>query len=430
MKPRAHIVAVLAVLALVVVVGAAAGQPAGVSSGAECCGGGKSAITATIGGFQFCQTNRCDIPVGDTLEKDLYTWTQTLTIDGTLDGDLTAWFQSGTINGAVTQDLNVFAQDLTVSGEVGDDIRAIANNMNILGTVKGNVLAAGSFVRVGEGAVIDGDLLVGAGTVTIDGEVKGAVRIGTGHLTLNGTIGGDAHIATDGGITMGNDATIGGDLHYEGPAQIEFSHGAVKGAITFKAKDEDKELEDIQSAIGRFTRAFGIVMHIFLWIAALIAGSVLFAFTKEHANRTAEILRTKPLKSLGIGFIAAICVPIVCLIMLVLVLTIPLSFIVFLVYLVAVYIAKFYVGTWLGKLILRNRPAGASPIPPMLLGVSILYLLTWIPVLGFLITLVVVFFGLGALLQRKETRLNGAFESATSHEPPGLPETLPAGPQG
>jgi cytoskeletal protein CcmA (bactofilin family) len=353
-----------------------------------------------------------------------------MTVDGTLDGDLTAWFQSGTINGVVTEDVNVFAQDLTISGEVGDDVRAIANSMNILGTVKGNVLAAGSFVRVGEDAVIDGDLLVGAGNVTIDGVVKGGVRIGTGHLAMNGTIGGDAHISTDGGITMGDDASIGGDLHYEGPAQIEFSHGAVKGAITFKTKGEKREFDDIESAVGRFTRTFGIVLHIFLFLAALIAGSVIFAFTKDHANRTAEILRTKPLKSLGIGFIAAICVPIICVIMLVLVLTIPLGFVVFLVYLVALYIAKFYVGLWLGKLILRNRPAGASPIPPMLLGITILYVLTWIPILGFLITLVVIFFGLGALLQRKETRLNGAFEPTPSPEPPGLPEALPAGPQG
>jgi cytoskeletal protein CcmA (bactofilin family) len=428
MKPRAYIVAVLAVLALVVGVGFVTDEPALADSGEACCPGERAALSATIGGFQFCQTNMCEVPTGDTLTKDLYTWTQTLMIDGTLDGDLTVWCQNGSINGAVTQDVNVFAQDLTITGEVGDDIRAIANSMNILGTVKGNVLAAGSFIRVGPDAVIEGDLLVGAGTVTIDGEVRGGVRIGTGHLTMNGTVAGDAHISTDGGITMGDDASIGGDLHYEGPAQIEFRHGAVKGAITFSRSADDLERE-LESAIGEFTTMFGIVMHIFLFLAALIAGSVIFAFTKDHANKTAEILRKKPLKSLGIGFIAAICVPIVCVIMLVLVLTIPLSAVLFLVYIVALYIAKFYVATWLGKLILRNRRADASPIPPMLLGITILYLLTWIPILGFLITLVTIFFGLGALLQRKETRLNGAFEPPPPPEPPGLPERLPAGPQ-
>jgi cytoskeletal protein CcmA (bactofilin family) len=428
MKPRAYIVAVLAVLAVVVGVGFGVDEPARADSGSACCPDERSAMSATIGGFQFCRSSMCEVPTGETLAKDLYSWTQTMTINGTLDGDLVAWFQSGTINGSVTQDVNVFAQDLTITGDVGDDIRAIANSMSILGTVKGNVLAAGSFIRVGEDAVIEGDLLVGAGTVTIDGEVRGGVRIGTGHLTLNGTIAGDAMISTDGGISMGEDASIGGDLHYEGPARIEFRHGAVKGAITFETKDKDFE-RDIESAISEFTTMFGIVLHIFLFLAALIAGSVIFAFTKDHANRTAEILRTKPLKSLGIGFIAAICVPIICVILLLLVLTIPLSFVVFLVYLVALYIAKFYVAAWLGKLILRGRRPDASPIPPMLLGLTILYLLTWIPFLGFLISLLVVFFGLGALLQRKETRLNGAFEPAPPPEPAGLPETFPAGPQ-
>jgi len=279
MKPRAHIVAVLAVLALVVV-GLATVEPARAGTDVACCGE-KATISATIGGFQFCQTTMCEVPAGETLVKDVYTWSQTLMLDGTLDGDLTVWCQNGTINGTVTQDVNVFAQDLTITGEVGDDIRAIANSMNILGTVKGNVLAAGSFIRVGPDAVIEGDLLVGAGTVTIDGEVKGGVRIGTGHLTMNGTVAGDAHISTDGGITMGEDASIGGDLHYEGPAQIEFRHGAVKGAITFDRTKDDFE-EDLESAISRFTTMFGIVMHIFLFLAALIAGSVIFAFTKEN----------------------------------------------------------------------------------------------------------------------------------------------------
>jgi cytoskeletal protein CcmA (bactofilin family) len=429
MRPRACIVAVLAVLAIVVGAGFVTDVPASADTSGSCSDEDCAIISPVLGGFYFCQTGNCEIPLGDVLEKDVYAWAQNLQIDGTLDGDLVAWFQNGTIDGAVTQDVNVFSQALTITGEVGDDVRFAGNNINILGTVRGNVMAGASFVRVGEGAVIEGDLLVGAGTVTIDGDVKGGVRMATGHLTMNGTIEGDAYIATDGGITMGDDASIGGDLHYEGPAEIQFRHGAVRGAITFKASDRDFD-QDIESAIGEFKTMFGIVAHIYLFLAALIAGSVIFAFTKDHANRTAEILRTKPLKSLGIGFIAAICVPIICGIMVLLLLPIPLSFVVFSVYLVALYIAKFYVAAWLGKLILRNRPADASPIPPMLLGLTILYLLTWIPILGFLITLVVVFFGLGALLQRKETRLNGAFEPAPAPEPPGLPERLPPGPQG
>jgi cytoskeletal protein CcmA (bactofilin family) len=428
MKPRASIVAVLAVLVLVVGVGAVAAEPAGVSTGTNHSTGERGAISATIGGFQFSQSSMCEIQAGETLKKDLYTWTQTMSVDGTLDGDLTAWFQTGTISGTVTEDVNVFAQDLTISGEVGDDVRAVGNNINILGTVKGNVLAAGSFVRIGPDAVVEGDLLVGAGTVTIDGTVKGGVRIGTGHMTLNGTIGGDAYVSTDGGIAMGDDAAIGGDLRYEGPAKIEFSEGAVKGAITFKTKD--KEIQDIQSKLSHFSNVFKNVLHFLFYLAALIAGSVLFAFTKDHANRTAQILRTKPLKSLGIGFIAFICVPILAVILLVLILTIPLSWILVLAYLIALYIAKFYVGTWLGKMILRKRAPDASPIPPMLLGITILYLVTWIPILGALVTFLTWFFGLGALLQRKETRLNGAFEPAPAPEPTGLPDAFPAGPRG
>jgi hypothetical protein len=81
-------------------------------------------------------------------------------------------------------------------------------------------------------------------------------------------------------------------------------------------------------------------------------------------------------------------------------------------------------------MILRGRAPGASPIPPMILGITILYLVTWIPILGALVMFLTWFFGLGALLQRKETRLNGAFEPAPAPEPTGLPDTFPAGPRG
>ena len=47
----------------------------------------------------------------------------------------------------------------------------------------------------------------------------------------------------------------------------------------------------------------GIALFILIgFIMAIVAGSIIVALTSDHARNTAEIIRTKPLKSLGIGF--------------------------------------------------------------------------------------------------------------------------------
>lgn len=370
-------------------------------------------------------TDQYVVPIGETLEEDVYVGARGVSISGVLDGDLFAWAQSITVDGTVTQDLVVLAETVRINGEVSDDVRVGCHTLEIAGTVRGDVMVGASEVRILEGAVIEGDLLAGCGTIAIDGTIGGFAKVASGIVSMDGSIGEDATFMTDGGITLGEGAHIGGDLTYKGPAEIEFRRGAVSGAIIFEPKTDEVKAKlegfDLPSVAK-------VVLHVLLFIAAIVTGSILIALTSDHARRTSQKIGTKPLKSLGIGFIAFICIPVVALIALVLIVTIPLSFILVLGYLVAVYIAKFYVAIWVGNLILRRGDRrDLSPVPPMLLGLIVLYILTAIPVAGVLISFLIIFLGLGALLQRKETRLNGAFESAPA-ETGGLPNGFPGAP--
>jgi len=400
-------------------VGTAVGGAVGkaVTSGV---GGSPDKVISIAGGnISVVQTSEYYIPSGDVVSDDLYLWAQSLDIDGTLDGDIYAWVQAADLSGVVIQDVNMFAQDIVITGEIKDDLRVGCQNLTIDGVVRGDVLGAGADIKVREGALIEGDLLAAAGVVTMNGEVLGDARIATGMLTMNGHIAGDVDVTTDGGIEMGETAKIGGNLTYQGPSEIEFRPGSVAGSVTFKPP-EKHEAKDF-----KIPGVFKTVLWIIQFIAAIITGTILVALTKDHARRTAETIRRKPFKSLGIGFIAFICAPVVALITLVLIVTWPVAMLVTLGYLVCVYIAKFYVAIWLGNLILRreNKP-DVSPIPAMLLGLVIVYAVTAIPVAGTLIGILIIFFGFGALLQRRETRLDRAFEpqpAATDALPNGFP---------
>lgn len=416
----------LRVLLSLLVIAIAAGVllVAAPAHGEDTCGDTCDDSSITIGRTGAITINRSDcytIPDGETREVDLYMWARCIEISGTLDGDIVAGFQEGTISGLVTQDVNGFAETMWISGEVLDDVRFACETLYIDGHIGGDLIAAGKDIQIREGAVIDGDVLVACGTFSLDGEIGGRARVVTGFVDLDGTIAGNAEITTDGGISVGGRAHIGGDLVYEGPSRVTFPDGSVVGEITYHRieKDEFDPEFNIPEGLGAF-------MHLLGFLAALVAGTIIVALTPDHARRTAETIRTKPLKSLGIGFVAYICMPIVLLILLVLIITIPLMFVVGLAYLIVLYIAKFYFSIWLGNLILRRSGrTDVSPIPSMLLGLVIVYLVTAIPIMGTLAGIVIIFFGFGALLQRKETRLDAAFEAPQVTPGNGLPNAFP-----
>lgn len=362
---------------------------------------------------------------GDTLVNDLYQWGQVLQIEGTLVGDVMAWVQNAKVPGAVSQDLNVLSQELSIEGEVGDDLRALGQSVSVDGRIGGDLLALAATIGTSEASVIGGDLRAGCGVASLNGTVGGNLAVYAGQVSLNGKVLGDAVIASDAPIMIGDNAEIAGDLSYKAPVPLELKPGVVKGQVTFTPRVEEERRPF------KVPRGAGAFFRIFFFLAAVVTGSILMALTKDHANRTASTLRRKPLKSLGIGFIAFICVPVIAFIALVLILTIPLSMVFLLGYAIAAYIAKFYVAIWVGSIIVRRADGSTrSPIPVMLLGLLILYILTALPYIGTLFTFLIVFFGFGALLQRKETRLDKVFEREQPEPNGALPGTFPGSPAG
>ena len=414
---------VMRVAVSLLVIAVALGMLPATATGAE-FGGESGDYTNTsikAGNITIRQDECYTVPEGETMVADLYTWARCIVVDGTLDGDVIAGFQEGTVSGLITQDLNAACETMTITGRVADDVRIACETLIIEGEIGGDLIAAAKDIRIGEGADVAGDILVACGTLTLDGHVGGRARVITGFVNLDGTIDGNAEITTDGGIRYSDAARIGGELVYEGPSRIDFPDEMVAGAVTYHHIEPDEFDTDFDIPEG-----LGFFLHLLGFIAALIAGTIIVALTPDHARRTADIIHRKPLKSLGIGFVTYICMPIALLILLVLILTIPLMVVALLAYLITLYIAKFYFSIWLGNLILRRTGrTDVSPIPSMLLGLVIVYLVTAIPILGTLIGIVIIFFGLGALLQRKETRLDAAFEPQPVSKVDGLPNDFP-----
>jgi hypothetical protein len=113
-----------------------------------------------------------------------------------------------------------------------------------------------------------------------------------------------------------------------------------------------------------------------------------------------DTLISKPWKSLGVGFLGLIVIPIASLIMFVILIGYPLGVVGIYTYSVLLYTASIFVGLVVGEKILQlfKKEGVISLYLSFIVGYVVLRILGLIPILGFVIRIFVLLFGAGALL--------------------------------
>ena len=139
------------------------------------------------------------------------------------------------------------------------------------------------------------------------------------------------------------------------------------------------------------------------FISTLILGLLSVRFLPSFHQSVITTLIEKPWTSLGIGFVAAVVLPVVCILLLATVVAIPIAIILLTAFFIMLYWARIYAIGRIGEFILaRLRPASSRAFA-FVLGLFVYYLLSIIPVIGWLVVPVVMLFGFGAeLITRKQ----------------------------
>ena len=140
----------------------------------------------------------------------------------------------------------------------------------------------------------------------------------------------------------------------------------------------------------------------FLWFVVL--GLVAVWFSSVWTNRVAEILKEQTGKSLFVGLVVMLLVPILFILLLVTVVGVPLALLLFSLALVAFLFSGIFVSYLVGDLLLKRLKRWEnSNVLKIIFGALILTFVMSLPWIGWLVKLAVVFFGVGAfLLERKE----------------------------
>jgi len=365
-------------------------------------------INGVAKGIQFHAGQQVSLAAGDTVYKDHYAWAQTIKINGVVQGDLIAGGQWIEIQGTISQDLfafgqkvtvlgtvrgdvNGFTQEVRINGKVDGGIRAAAARVIINGNVKGDILAGSGQVIVSKDAIVEGDITIGAGELIIEGTVLGSVKGNVGRAVLAGVVGKDVDLAIDDGFEVPAGAKIGGDLKYRCRKPIDIK-GTVAGQVTFKEYIHYVKVKRLWSPIK-------VVFKIWSVVAALVIGLLLVALSKRATRSIGDAVHSNPLKSLGWGFLFLIAVPVIFLISLILIITIPLGFALLGLYLVLLYLSRIFAGVFVGREILeRLIGREVSPYGAVVIGVVLVWVLISLPYVGWLFHLTAIIFGLGGML--------------------------------
>jgi cytoskeletal protein CcmA (bactofilin family) len=391
--------------------------------------------------------DRVEIGADEVVDDDLYVTANEVVVDGTIRGDLIAFGSTISVEGTVEGDLIAAGQSVEIGGTVEDDAR-IAGQALLLGEgarVDDDLLAAGLSLENDPDSVVGGTLMYAGYQALLQGTVTEDVSVVANGLELGGEVGGNVDAEVDGedggppavvfapqadmptveaGLTLTDSATVGGNLTYESSAEAQIDPQArIEGEVTRSERPADEEEEET------YTFADAVVDNLRSFVALLLVGLLLIWVAPNWVRRRAGTVLDRPLASLAWGVLSLVAFVILGVVILFATLVLAIIFgllslgglvapivvlgllaeviLVLVFWISANYLAQIIVGFLAGVLLIEAvRPGrGSARVLPLVVGLILYVILRAIPVLGLLVGLAVVLFGLGTLLNWIWTKL-------------------------
>ena len=330
------------------------------------------------------------------IEGNLYAAGLSITVDGTVTGDVICAGQTVNINGTVEGDVICAGQSVNINGAVNGSVRVAGNSININGQIARNVMAFGAAVNLGAEASVGWDMLIGAATGEIRGKVGRDLYGGVASATIAGEIGKDVRLKIDNkksdksGLIIMDGAIIGGSVVYTDRTEASIASSAViAGEITHNLPKVRKEKTITAWGWGRLYSIF----------SALVVGLVLISLWHKQIKKLTDKMLDKVGPSIGWGVIVMFLTPIIAILLLITLIGMPLAFILIGVWLIALFISKILVGILIGRELLKRfwEKKKDSLLLAMVIGIVITWIIFSLPVIGWLLCLVAMWWGVGGI---------------------------------
>ena len=343
------------------------------------------------------------LPAGQTVNTDLFVAGQAVRIDGDVNGDLFCWGQTVTINGHVSGDVIGWAQEVKINGRVDGNVRDWSQVLSIMGSVGKNVLSFNQRLEVDPKGSVGGSVTTFGEEIELDGPVAKDVESSSETTEMNSTIGGNVSVRSD-NVEVGSGADLKGQLVYRGDKAPRIDSAAkVVGPVRAEYEERTPEYKKPKTY---FHRLLG-------WAAALAFGLMLMLISPPFFG---DVVRTtdRVWSACGIGMLVLPGAVLAGIIACITVVGLAVGIATFLIYAIALYSAKVFVGAWIGEKILGEGLTTGAMFGRTALGLLIVSLLRLIPWVGGLVGFVVLVWGLGAISITAFKKIRPAVASAAT----------------
>lgn len=370
------------------------------------CAAANAAEALEFGGDTYL--SGFDLELASPGQRDVFASGFTIGIGHKVNGNAHAAGADIDIQAPVTGDLEAAGLAVRISAPVGRDVSALGASIKITGE-----------------ATIGGNARLVAKTLVLEAPVGGSVLAAAQDLRIAAPVSGDVRLVGR-AITFAESARIGGTLFYSAPNPIDIPTSVASAdrihfePLSIGAPRASRDWMHVWPA----TSTIFFTAAIFISCLVLLAGLLLSLAPKSSQSLQREVTET-PFRTMGIGILGLAML--LGLLPLCIMTLIGLPFIPF----VLLAVIAFWIGGYLlgvmglsMRIYAAFRPLPEGLAPKLLLiavGLVIVALLNFVPFVGWLLNLAIMFLGLGGILSYAGRPALSRQSTSSKSDEPGPP---------
>lgn len=321
----------------------------------------------------------------------LHTW-----FNATYQKDVVSVSFDQTISGTIFGDVTLLGKKIFITGETFDDARIIADTVMISGVINKDLIIIARHIIISPQAIINGDTLLLAHTIDMQGQFLGESQITASKINVNGSIVGTTTLSGS-KINFGTGAKVLSDISYFSPQRATISSDAqIQKQLNFNQVESLKQNDVVKRIFFAFI-SFWVIIKL---IATLFVIFVLTHLFRVFVQRIIDSVSNKKIQTFLLGIVSMIGLPLLIIILFASLVLIPVSIIVGALFVImiillpamsAIILASFY------QRYLQKQSKISVDFNLSTLMLLLLTFLSFVPYVGNILVYVLYFISCGAM---------------------------------
>ena len=329
----------------------------------------------------FKNANELNLLNSENYTDNSYILTGKSNISSNFEKDLFVVSGESNFDGIVHGDLFVIGGKVTVSGKVLGDLRVIGGEVTINGELENDLVVIGGKVDISPTANIKGQSLFVGGETNVNASTNNPVKIISAKTLLNNQTNSDLEVTTQ-DLILGSSAKINKGITYYAPKKaFESSGSIITGPVNFNPITPVQDISFVKRAVISFVSFWLILKFVTTLLIAFILAYVFRIFTKNVVDISLNSFG----KSLALGLLAVLVIPIIIVLLLVSLVASPIGILILILFIALIIIIPAISGIMAGALIRKfftKKEQYSIDFATVAIGVVALTFISFVPYLG------------------------------------------------